>query len=45
MVKSDLATITNGSGFTTGSFNTTYYPNEITVTIAGVQYAIPARII
>lgn len=43
MVKSDLATITNGSGFTTGSFDTTYYPSEITVTIAGVQYAIPAR--
>lgn len=45
MVKSDLATQTNGSGFTTGSFNTTYYPEEITVTIGGVQYAIPARII
>ena len=45
MVKSDLATIANGSGFTTNTFNTVYYPYEITVTIAGVQYAIPARTI
>jgi hypothetical protein len=45
MVKSDLTTQANGSGFATGSFNTTYYPNEIKVTIAGTQYAIPARIV
>ena len=45
MVKSDLASQANGSGFTTNTFDTVYYPYEITVTIGGVQYAIPARIV
>lgn len=35
----------NTSGFGTGGFDTTHYPNEIRVTIAGVIYAIPARIV
>lgn len=35
----------NGSGYTNGGFNTTHYPYEIVVSISGIQYAIPARII
>lgn len=33
----------NGSGYTQGSFDSIYYPNEITFTINGATYAIPAR--
>jgi len=35
----------NGGSFTSGSFNTTHYPYEIQITIAGTTYAMPARII
>lgn len=35
----------NASGYTTGSFDSTYYPNEIVIVVNGVSYAIPARTI
>lgn len=35
----------NAGGFTTGSFNTTYYPRELLFVLSGVTYAVPARIV
>lgn len=35
----------NLGGYSNGSFDTVHYPYEIRVTIAGVLYAIPARIV
>ena len=35
----------NASGFSTGSFDSTYYPLEIVIVVNGVSYAIPARTI
>ena len=35
----------NGCGFSVGGYDTVHYPNEIVVTVNGVQYAIPARTI
>ena len=35
----------NASGYTTGSFDSTYYPDEIVIVVNGVSYAIPARTI
>lgn len=45
MVKSDLTTQANGGGFSVGGYDTVHYPYEIKVTIGGVNYAVPARII
>ena len=39
------AAINNASGYTAGSFNTTYYPKEIKIKLKGVTYAVPARIV
>jgi hypothetical protein len=35
----------NGSGFTTGNFNTVVYPYEVVIVVDGVSYAVPARTI
>ena len=42
---SQESAINNASGYTAGSFNTTYYPKEIKIKLKGVTYAVPARIV
>ena len=37
--------INNGSGYASGSFNSTYYPKEIKIVINGTTYAVPAHIV
>jgi hypothetical protein len=41
----DPAVTLNFGGFSNGGFNTVHYPKEIRITIDGILYAMPARIV
>lgn len=40
-----VTSINNNSGYSSGNFNSNFYPKEIIITVNGVSYAMPARII
>lgn len=40
-----VSSINNASGYSSGNFNSNFYPKEIIITVNGVSYAMPARIV